>query len=266
MSAAALKQISRKAKGFRAEIGLVLGSGMGGFADEVRNPEIFPYADLAGFEKSHVSGHAGRLILGYIGDKPVAVLQGRIHYYEHGNASAMKTPIETLHGLGCKSLIVTNAAGSLMPSVKPGGLILIKDHINFVQKSPLFGFSGNGRFVDMVGTYDADLRKLLKAKARKLKINLKEGVYAWLAGPQFETPAEIKALRSIGADAVGMSTVPDVILARYFGMKVAAISAITNMGAGMSREALSHEHTMSQMQSASQKLTRLLVSFLSNTK
>jgi len=266
VSAATLKVIARKAKGFRAEIGLVLGSGMGEFAARVEDPIAFPYADLPGFEQSGVSGHAGRLVLGRIGGKSVAVLQGRIHYYERGDAAAMRVPIETLHGLGCDSVILTNAAGSLMPSVKPGGLILIKDHVNYVQESPLFGLNGNQRFVDMVGAYDADLRKQLKSCAAKLKIPMKEGVYAWLAGPQFETPAEIKGLRAIGIDAVGMSTVPDVILARYFGMKVAAISAITNMGAGMSRETLSHEHTMSQMKAASEKLTRLLLSYLRSKK
>ena len=266
MSVATLKAIARKAKGFRAEIGLVLGSGMGEFAAKVEDPIIFPYGDLPGFEQSGVSGHAGRLVLGRIGRKAVAILQGRIHYYERGDAGAMKVPIETLHGLGCDTLLLTNAAGSLMPSVKPGGLILIKDHVNYVQESPLFGLSGNQRFVDMVGAYDAGLRKALKTQAAKLKIPLKEGVYAWLAGPQFETPAEIKALRTLGIDAVGMSTVPDVILARYFGMKVAAISAVTNMGAGMSRESLSHEHTMQQMKSASDKLTRLLLGLLGAKK
>lgn len=262
MSAATLKVIARKAKGFRADIGFVLGSGMGGFADRVQDQIVLPYADLPGFEQSGVTGHAGRLVLGRIGRRSVAVLQGRIHYYERGDAGAMKVPIETLHGLGCETLLLTNAAGSLMPSVKPGGLILIKDHVNYVQGSPLFGLGGNQRFVDMVDAYDPGLRKALKAQAAKLKIPLKEGVYAWLAGPQFETPAEIKALRTIGVDAVGMSTVPDVILARYFGMKVAAISAITNMGAGMSRETLSHEHTMQQMKNASEKLTRLLLRLL----
>ncbi|WP_374652565.1 purine-nucleoside phosphorylase [Dongia sp.] len=262
MSKAALKAIARKARGFRAEIGLVLGSGMGAFADKVADPIVFPYADLPGFEQSGVSGHAGRLVLGHIGKIPVAVLQGRIHYYERGNAAAMKLPIETLHGLGCQRLLLTNAAGSLMPKVRPGGLILIGDHVNYVQESPLFGLSGNKRFIDMVDAYDPEMRKRIKACAARLKISLTEGVYAWLAGPQFETPAEIRALRAVGVDAVGMSTVPDVILARYFGMKVAAISAITNMGAGMSVESLSHEHTMAQMRVASEKLTRLLLAFL----
>jgi purine nucleotide phosphorylase len=266
MSASALKVIARKAKGFRAEVGLVLGSGMGEFATKVEDPIVFPYADLPGFEQSGVSGHAGRLVLGRIGRRAVAILQGRIHYYERGDAGAMKVPMETLHGLGCESVILTNAAGSLMPNVKPGGLILIKDHVNYVQESPLFGLSGNARFVDMVDAYDPVLREALKASAAKLKIVMKEGVYAWLAGPQFETPAEIRGLRALGIDAVGMSTVPDVILARYFGMRVAAISAVTNMGAGMSRESLSHEHTMQQMKTASDKLTRLLLGFLGAKK
>ncbi len=262
MSAAAFRLIQRKAKGFRAEDGLILGSGMGGLADQVADPISIPYSSLPGFQESGVSGHAGRLVLGRIGDRPVAVLQGRIHYYEKGEADGMRVPIETLRLLGCERLFVTNAAGSLIPAVKPGGLILIKDHINVVQRSPLFGLAGDKRFVDMADAYDPELRRQFRACARKLDIKLREGVYAWLAGPQFETPAEIKALRKIGAEAVGMSTVPDVILARYFGMKVLAVSAVTNMGAGMSHETLSHEHTMAQMQVASKKLTRLLLAFL----
>lgn len=262
MSNAALEIIARKAPGFRAEIGLVLGSGMGEFADKVRDQIALPYADLPGFEQSGVSGHAGRLVLGKLGRINVAVLQGRIHYYERGDATAMKTPIETLRGLGCESLILTNAAGSLMPDVGPGGLMMLSDHVNYVQESPLFGMATNQRFVDMAGAYDAGLRQQLKACAEQIGVALGEGVYAWLAGPQFETPAEIRVLQRLGIDAVGMSTVPDVILARYFGMKVLAVSAITNMGAGMSNEQLSHEHTMAQMGVAAEKLTRLLLAFL----
>ncbi|WP_368413269.1 purine-nucleoside phosphorylase [Dongia sp.] len=262
MSSAALEVIARKAPGFRADIGLVLGSGMGEFADQVLEQIAFPYADLPGFEQSGVSGHAGRLVVGRLGKVRVAVLQGRIHYYERGDAAAMKVPIETLQGLGCRTLILTNAAGSLMPEVGPGGLMMLSDHINCVQASPLFGIATNKRFVDMAGAYDAGLRRQLKAQADRLGIDLHEGVYAWLAGPQFETPAEIRALRVLGIDAVGMSTVPDVILARYFSMKVLAVSAITNMGAGMSDEQLSHEHTIAQMSVAAEKLTRLLIAFL----
>ena len=262
MSSAALEVIARKAPGFRADIGLVLGYGMGEFADQVLEQIAFPYADLPGFEQSGVSGHAGRLVVGRLGKVRVAVLQGRIHYYERGDAAAMKVPIETLQGLGCRTLILTNAAGSLMPEVGPGGLMMLSDHINCVQASPLFGIATNKRFVDMAGAYDAGLRRQLKAQADRLGIDLHEGVYAWLAGPQFETPAEILALRVLGIDAVGMSTVPDVILARYFSMKVLAVSAITNMGAGMSDEQLSHEHTIAQMSVAAEKLTRLLIAFL----
>ena len=262
MSSAAIKVIGRRAKGFRAEVGMVLGSGMGGFADQISGAVTIPYNDLPGFEVSGVVGHAGRLVLGHVGETPVAVLQGRIHYYEHGNPTGMRVPIETLRLLGCERLIVTNAAGSLTAKVRPGGLMLIKDHVNFIQQSPLLGLTGNDRFVDMVDAYDPEMRKRLRKVAGRLKIGLEEGIYAWLAGPQFETPAEIGMLRKLGINAVGMSTVPDVILARYFGMKVLAVSAITNMGAGMSRESLSHEHTMAQMETASRKLTRLLLAYL----
>jgi len=262
MSSAALEVIARRAPGFSAEIGLVLGSGMGEFAAKLHDQIVLPYAELPGFEPSGVSGHVGRLVLGRIGQVKLAVLQGRIHYYERGNAAAMKTPIETLKGLGCQSVILTNAAGSLMPQVGAGGLMMLSDHVNTVQESPLFGLATNQRFVDMTGAYDSGLRARLKACADRLGIALHEGVYAWLAGPQFETPAEIRALRVLGIDAVGMSTVPDVILARYLGMRVLAISAITNQGAGMSEEQLSHEHTMAQMGIAAERLTRLLLAFL----
>lgn len=254
--------LAARAPGFTAQVGLVLGSGMGGFADTIADAISIPYADLPGFGRSGVSGHAGRLVLGRIGNVSVAVLQGRVHYYERGDASTMKAPLATLAGLGCKTLVVTNAAGSLRPEMGPGSLMLISDHLNLVQASPLFGVEGDDRFVDMVDAYDPALRASLKEKAASLDIALGEGVYAWVSGPQFETAAEIRALQVMGADAVGMSTVPDVILARYHGMKVLGVSAITNLGAGMSSDSLSHEHTMTQMMNAAGKLSRLLRAWL----
>ena len=254
--------IARNAPDFKARIGLVLGSGMGGFADRIANRVAIPYADLPGFAQSGVAGHAGRLVLGHVGETPVAILQGRLHYYERGDPAVMKFPVETLAELGCETVVATNAAGSLRPEMGPGALMVISDHLNLVQASPLFGAEGNGRFVDMVDCYDPDLRKALKACAGNLDLALHEGVYAWVAGPQFETPAEIRMLRLLGADAVGMSTVPDEILARHCGMRALAVSAITNLGAGMSSDALSHEHTMAQMQVAAERLSRLLWAWL----
>jgi purine-nucleoside phosphorylase len=250
--------LSERAPNFRAKLGMVLGSGMGGFADTIADAISIPYAELPGFGQSGVSGHAGRLVLGKIGATSVAALQGRVHYYERGDAAAMQVPIATLAGLGCETLIATNAAGALKSDMGPGSLMLIADHLNLTQVSPLFGVEGDKRFVDMVDAYDPALRTALKEKAASLEIKLHEGVYAWVSGPHFETPAEIRMLQTLGADAVGMSTVPDVILARYHGMKVVGVSAITNLGAGMDAGNLSHEHTMSQMLAASGQLSRLL--------
>ncbi|WP_374367989.1 purine-nucleoside phosphorylase [Dongia sp.] len=250
--------LGQRAPDFRAKIGMVLGSGMGGFADTLADAISIPYADLPGFGRSGVSGHAGRLVLGRIGATSIAALQGRVHYYERGDAGAMQVPIATLAGLGCEMLVATNAAGSLKSDMGPGSLMLIADHLNLTQVSPLFDVEGDNRFVDMVDAYDPALRMAMKEKAAALEIKLHEGVYAWVSGPHFETPAEIRMLQTMGADAVGMSTVPDVILARYHGMKVMGVSAITNLGAGMSDGNLSHEHTMSQMLAASGQLSRLL--------
>lgn len=256
MSAAGI--IAARAPGFRARIGLVLGSGMGGFADSISDAVAIPYGDLPGFGHSGVTGHAGRLVLGRIGAVRIAALQGRVHFYEGGDAGAMQLPIATLKDLGCEIVLATNAAGSLRPDMEPGSLMLIGDHLNLVQASPLLGVAGDGRFVDMVDCYDPQLKAALRARAGELDLVLHEGVYAWVSGPQFETPAEIRMLQLLGADAVGMSTVPDVILARYHGMKVVAVSAITNLGAGLSAVGLSHEHTMAEMAAASGRLARLI--------
>ena len=257
-----LEGIPQKARGFRAQIGLILGSGLGPFADLIDRAMVVSYADLPGFPRSGVVGHAGRLILGWIGQTPVAALQGRAHYYEHGNPGAMKAPIETLAALGCKAVIVTNAGGSLNAEIAPGSVAMITDHINLTQVSPLFGETGSRRFVDMADAYDPEMRIEFGAVARRIDLDLKQGVYVWFSGPQFETPAEIRAARVLGGDIVGMSTVPDVILARYCGLKVAGFSIITNMGAGLSDEKLSHEHTMVQARGAADKLFDLLQAYI----
>lgn len=256
MSAAEI--IATRAPGFRARIGLVLGSGMGGFADTISEAVAIPYGDLPGFGRSGVTGHAGHLVLGRIGHVPVAALQGRVHFYERGDATAMQVPIACLKALGCDILVATNAAGSLKPDMGPGSLMLIADHLNLVQASPLFGIEGDGRFVDMVNAYDPELRVTLREQAKALDLVLHDGVYAWVSGPQFETPAEIRMLRAMGADAVGMSTVPDVILARHHGLRVLGVSAITNLAAGLGAAPLSHQHTMAEMAAASGRLSRLL--------
>jgi purine-nucleoside phosphorylase len=244
--------------GFQPRIGVILGSGLGPMADDATDATAIDYRDLPGFPQPSVEGHAGRLSLGKIGETPVAVLQGRSHYYEHGRADAMKVPVRTLHAIGCEALILTNAGGSLDPAMGPGSVMMITDHINLVQSSPLYDESGNSRFVDMVGAYDAALQQRARDAARASGVTLHEGVYVWFSGPHFETPAEVRFARLIGGTAVGMSTVPEVILARQVGMRVAGFSIITNFGAGMSNAPLSHEQTMTVAAGAAVDLRRLL--------
>jgi purine nucleotide phosphorylase len=254
----AVDVIAKAKPGFRPKVGIILGSGLGPMADDVTDATRIDYGDLPGFPKPSVEGHAGRLLLGQVGRTPVAVLQGRAHYYEHGRADAMKLPVRTLHAIGCEALVLTNAGGSLDAAIGPGAIMAISDHINLVQASPLYDEVGNRRFVDMVGAYDAGLRAAAQKAARAVGVALHEGVYVWFSGPQFETPAEVKFARIIGGTAAGMSTVPEVIVARQLGLKVAAFSIITNLGAGMGDAPLSHAHTIKVAESAAGDLRRLL--------
>lgn len=245
----------------QVRVGLILGSGLGHLADAVDGVGI-DYADLPGFPGGGVSGHDPKLVVGDLEGVRVAVLGGRAHYYEKGDAGAMRAPIETLRDLGADQLILTNAAGSFRSDIPPGELMLIRDHINFSGRNPLIGEPTDARFVNMVDAYDPDMRAALGAAAAAADVPLRDGVYAWYSGPSFETPAEIRALHLLGSDAVGMSTVPEVILARFFGLRVAAISAITNMAAGMSAEVLSHEHTKAMAPLGAAKLERVLRGYL----
>ena len=254
--------IRARAPAFTPRVGIVLGSGLGGYADQAERVATIRYADLPGFPLPGVAGHSGELTLGRVGGTPVALLSGRAHYYEHGRADVMKVAVRTLAALGCSTLVLTNSAGSLRREVEPGSVMLITDHINFTGQSPLFGETGMGRFVDMVGAYDAASAARLTAIAAATGVTLHTGTYMWFSGPQFETPAEIRAAVALGADAVGMSTVPEVILARHAGLKVLALSAITNLGAGMSDEPLSHDHTLRMAAIAAGKISRLLNAFL----
>jgi purine-nucleoside phosphorylase len=242
-------------------VGLVLGSGLGHLAEAVEGVAI-DYADLPDFPDAGVSGHNPRLVVGQLEGVRVAVLGGRAHYYERGDAGVMRAPLEALKALGAERLILTNAAGSFRPDVPPGELMLIADHINFAGTNPLIGEATDARFVNMTDAYDPEMRRGLAAAAAAEGVALAEGVYAWYSGPSFETPAEIRALRLLGADAVGMSTVPEVILARFLGLRVAAISTITNMAAGMSAEVLSHAHTRAMAPLGAAKLERVLRRYL----
>ena len=243
----------------RPRIAVLLGSGWGPFADAVTDAVTVPYAELPAFPRLAIGGHAGLLKAGRIGRQELIVLAGRKHTYETGEADGMKGVIRTLAALGVEVLVQTNAAGSLDHAMPPGTVMLVEDHINLVQRSPLVGEPGDGRFVDMGTAYDATLR--LQAQAAAVATTghaLPVGVYAWVLGPQFETPAEIRMLQRLGAQAVGMSTVPETILARHAGLKVLALSLMTNMAAGLSAETLSHGHTMANAQAASERAVALL--------
>jgi purine-nucleoside phosphorylase len=222
---------------------VVLGSGLGPLVDQVTNQIRVPYADLTGFPAGGVTGHAAELVAGYLGREPVIMLSGRSHYYEKGDPRAMRLPIQVLMGLGVQSLILTNSAGSVREDIPPGSVMQITDHINYSGMNPLVGEEGDRRFVGMTSAYDPDLSLSMRNAAIRSAVPLFSGVYMWFSGPSFETPAEIRMARILGADAVGMSTVPEVILARYFGLKVAAASVITNYAAGMTGAELSHEET-----------------------
>jgi purine-nucleoside phosphorylase len=258
--------VRARAPNFSPRASIVLGSGLGDYADQTEVIAAIPYGDLPGFPAPSVGGHAGRLILGRVGSTPVALLQGRAHYYEDGRADVMKVPVRTLASLACEMLICTNSAGSLRPEMGAGSIMLVTDHINFTGQSPLFGETGNARFVDMVGAYDAASGGRLTTIAASLGLTLHQGVYIWFCGPAFETPAEIRAAAKLGADAVGMSTVPEVILARHAGMKVVALSVITNLAAGIADVALSHEQTLKNSRLAAEAVRRLLNQFLRELK
>lgn len=258
----ALRTLQLLAPQVRPRIAVVLGSGWGGLTAHVQSPIRIPYADLEGFPHATVAGHCGELWLGHIGGQAVAVMNGRQHGYETGAVDVMKTPLRVLHALGCKILVQTNAAGSLRADMPPHSLMVLGDHINLPQRSPLVGETGSARFVSMVDAYDPALRARAIHMAAARGIALHTGVYAWAFGPQFETPAEIRMLAHLGADAVGMSTVPETILARHAGMRVLALSLITNMGAGLSHEQLSHAHTLSQAQASSEATSGLLAAIL----
>lgn len=242
-------------------LGLILGSGLGHLADAVDGIAI-DYADLPGFPHAGVSGHKPKLVIGDLEGVRVAVLGGRAHYYESGRGDVMRLPLEVLKALGAEALIATNAAGSMRPDIRPGDLMMLNDHINFSGLNPLIGEPSDARFVPMKDAYDPALRQALKLAAEAENLDLAEGVYAWYSGPSFETPAEIRAIRFLGADAVGMSTVPEVILARFLGLKAAAISTVTNMAAGLSDEAISHEHTKAMAPLGAAKLEKILRAYL----
>lgn len=253
--------IQNKAGTEAPKLAITLGSGLGDLAGEVTETVTIPFSDLPGFPASGVTGHAGELIIGNMRGTRVALLAGRAHYYEHGDATVMHTPVATLSGLGCESIALSNAAGSTRLDLTPGSLMCIRDHINWSGLSPLIGVQGDKRFVDLSSAYDAQLMEEMQFIGAGQGLMLETGTYAWFSGPNFETPAEIRAVGILGADAVGMSTVPETILARYYDMRVVAVSVITNFGAGLSPVALSHEHTKKEADKAKAGFIELYAEF-----
>ena len=243
-------------------MGLILGSGLGQMADEMAEAVRVPFDEIDGLPQSGVSGHAGALVVGNLEGVRCAILSGRVHYYEQGEAAAMRPAIELLSALGAGSVLLTNSAGSTREDMPPGSLMALTDHINFSGLNPLIGDAGDARFVGMVDAYDPDLRARLSEAAQAEGIALHEGVYAWFSGPSFETPAEIRMIRTLGADAVGMSTVPETILARRIGLRVAAISCITNLGAGMTATNNSHAETLEESAKARGDFIRLVRAYI----
>jgi purine-nucleoside phosphorylase len=259
MSTKAVKTIRKIAGESPIAAALILGSGLGDIGEMLEDRIAIAFGELKGFPAGGVSGHGRDLLIGTLGGKRIAVLTGREHYYEHGNAAAMRPALETLAELGATTLLLTNSAGSLDEQVRPGDLLMLADHINYAGMNPLIGEPGDRRFVNMVDAYDPELRKLAMELAHRHDIPLKEGVYLWYSGPSFETPAEISMAIRLGANAVGMSTAPEVIVARMLGLRVWACSSITNMGAGLSPgEEISHEQTKSVAKTGAEKLKRLL--------
>ena len=259
--APALSEIRRRVGAVQPRLGVILGSGLGAVAETLAAAATIPYDAIPDFPRPRVEGHRGRLVLGDLAGLPVALLQGRGHAYEDARVDTMRLPIAVLAALGCEILLLTNTAGSLRPEVGPGSLMLITDHINLSAANPLTGIADGTQFVDMSAAYDPELRRTLLAVAEALDMALPTGCYMWFPGPSFETPAEIRAARVLGADAVGMSTVPEAVLARHAGLRVAAISVITNLAAGMGEADLSHGATTAEAARAAPALARLVAAF-----
>jgi purine-nucleoside phosphorylase len=246
-------------------VGIILGSGLGGFADRLSDAVAIPYSELPSFPSSSVPGHAGRLVLGMLGGVPVAAMQGRVHGYEGYTPAQVAFPARVLCSLGIRTLVVTNAAGGINRALRPGDLMAITDHINLTGGNPLSGANDDRlgpRFPDMSTAYDPALFARLMEIAQASRVDLRPGVYLGLAGPSYETPAEIRMMRVLGADAVGMSTVHEVIAAAHMGVKVAGISCITNLAAGIGHKPLSHAEVAETAERVKDTFSRLLAEFL----
>lgn len=263
----AAEKINRLAPNFKPVLGIVLGSGLGSFAEQLEDAIYISYEDLPGFPKITVHGHGGNLVLGYLNGVALVCLQGRAHSYEGNNHETVKTYVRTLQLLGCKYFFATNASGSLREEVGPGELMLITDHINLQPGNPLVGPNDDEfgpRFLPLDNAYDKNMREKLLSIATKESIALHQGVYIAVLGPNYETAAEIRAFRILGADAVGMSTVPEVLIANHCGMKVAVIATITNFATGLATTSHSHDAVVQMAAKATDKLNRLVKEFISS--
>ena len=256
--------LESKLAGFKPDAALIVGSALGGIAKDVAKPIVISYTDIPHFPKPTVAGHAGQMIFGELAGRKLMVLSGRFHYYEGRTLAEIVYPVNVVDALGVKVLIVTNAAGGINPQFNPGDLMIIEDHINLMGVNPLLGMNDNGgvKFMDMSQAYSGRLREKLDAAAEKLQMMVRHGVYLATTGPSYETPAEIKAFAWLGADAVGMSTVPEVIIARYHNIEVAGISCITNLAAGITSKKLSHEEVLEISKASQDKLGKLLTEFV----
>jgi xanthosine phosphorylase len=251
--------------GVEPRVGIVLGSGLGAVADSVEDATVIPYSELPGFSEPTIEGHAGRAVAGHIGDVPVVAFQGRAHLYEGVDLDRIRIPVRALQAAGAEILVLTNAAGSLRVDLGPGGLMLIEDHINMSGVNVLSGPNEDElgpRFPTLRDAYDPELRADMRVAARELGIELLEGVYVAVSGPSFETPAEIRAFHTLGADAVGMSTVHETTVARHCGLRVVAVSAITNYAEGMSDDPVTHEQTLRDGAKAAGDLSALITRFV----
>jgi purine-nucleoside phosphorylase len=261
----ALEHAVRERSDLRPSVGIVLGSGLGGLADDIADAVPIPLTELPGLPAPSAPGHAGRLILGRLGPVVVACLQGRLHMYEGHSALLVCLPVLLMGRLGARTIVLTNAAGGVDERFAAGTLMVIEDHLNLTGRNPLIGPNSDGigpRFPDLVDAWSPRLRALLHAAGREEGISLEEGIYAGLTGPTYETPAEVRMLRTLGADAVGMSTVMEAIACRWAGLELCGVSLVTNPGAGVTGEALTHEEVLAAANEAGPRLARVIRRFL----
>ena len=263
----AAQAIGKRAGSRQPAVAVILGSGLGGLANAIENAVRIRFGDIPGFPEATVVGHEGVAIVGNLGERDVVALSGRFHMYEGHPAALAAFPVRVFHAMGVRELFVSNAAGGISSRLAVGDLMIISDHLNLMGANPLVGAAQEGetRFPDMTDAYDPGLRKVLRTTAEKLDIPLREGVYAGLLGPSYETPSEVKMLRLLGADAVGMSTVPEVIMARALGIRVAGISCITNAAAGVTGSALSHAEVLEATRRVSGAFEALVTEYLARS-